>query len=39
MTNMRDYQLDKLMENPDAPIPDNIRVLRDEDIDRYGYFC
>lgn len=32
--NMRDYQLDKLMMNPDAPIPENVRIIRDEDIDR-----
>ncbi|XP_037868375.1 transcription elongation factor SPT6 [Bombyx mori] len=32
--NMRDYQLDKVMENPDAPIPENMRLVKDEDIER-----
>ncbi|CAH2250199.1 transcription elongation factor SPT6 [Pararge aegeria] len=32
--NMRNYQLDKLMADPDAPIPENMRLIRDEDIDR-----
>ncbi|XP_050684543.1 transcription elongation factor SPT6 [Leptidea sinapis] len=32
--NMREYQLDKVMENPDAPIPDTMRLIKDEDIDR-----
>lgn len=32
--NMRNCQLDKIMENPDAPIPDDIRVLKDDDFDR-----
>ncbi|XP_050557944.1 transcription elongation factor SPT6 [Spodoptera frugiperda] len=32
--NMREYQLDKVMENPDAPIPDNMRLIKDEDIER-----
>ncbi|XP_041765514.1 transcription elongation factor SPT6 [Anopheles merus] len=31
---MRNYQLDKLMENPDAPIPEDMRVIRDEDLSR-----
>lgn len=31
---MRSYQLDQLMANPDAPIPDNVRVMKDEDINR-----
>lgn len=31
---MRNYQLDKIMANPDAPIPDDMRVMKDEDIDR-----
>ncbi|XP_041979251.1 transcription elongation factor SPT6 [Aricia agestis] len=32
--NMREFQLDKVMENPDAPIPDNMRLIKDEDIER-----
>uniref|UniRef100_A0A182J0J1 Transcription elongation factor SPT6 n=1 Tax=Anopheles atroparvus TaxID=41427 RepID=A0A182J0J1_ANOAO len=32
--NMRNYQLDKLMETPDAPIPEDMRVIRDEDLTR-----
>ncbi|XP_055642141.1 transcription elongation factor SPT6 isoform X2 [Toxorhynchites rutilus septentrionalis] len=32
--NMRNYQLDKIMEKPDDPIPDTMRVIKDEDIDR-----
>ncbi|XP_058061525.1 transcription elongation factor SPT6 [Anopheles bellator] len=32
--NMRNYQLDKLMETPDAPIPEEMRVIRDEDLER-----
>ncbi|CAH1116319.1 unnamed protein product [Phaedon cochleariae] len=31
---MRSYQLDVLMKDPDAPIPDNIRVMTDLDIER-----
>ncbi|KAG8224517.1 hypothetical protein J437_LFUL004208 [Ladona fulva] len=31
---MRNYQLDQLMKAPDAPIADNVRVMKDEDIDR-----
>ncbi|XP_068086670.1 transcription elongation factor SPT6 [Anabrus simplex] len=31
---MRDYQAEQLMKNPDAPIPDSVRVLKEEDIDR-----
>ncbi|XP_028156739.1 transcription elongation factor SPT6 [Ostrinia furnacalis] len=34
LENMREYQLDKVMENPDAPIPDTMRLIRDEDIER-----
>ncbi|XP_060803163.1 transcription elongation factor SPT6 [Amyelois transitella] len=34
LENMRDYQLDKVMQNPDAPIPENMRLIRDEDIER-----
>lgn len=38
---MRNYQLDLLMVNPDAPIPDNVRLIKDDDIDRYNKinFC
>ncbi|XP_044731246.1 transcription elongation factor SPT6 isoform X2 [Chrysoperla carnea] len=32
--NMRSYQLDKIMENPDAPIPDDMRLIKDDDIER-----
>lgn len=31
---MRSYQLDEIMKNPDAPLPDGIRVIKEEDIDR-----
>ncbi|XP_071442779.1 transcription elongation factor SPT6 isoform X2 [Hetaerina americana] len=31
---MRNYQLDQLMKAPDAPIADNVRVMKDEDIER-----
>ncbi|KAK0178826.1 hypothetical protein PV327_007674 [Microctonus hyperodae] len=31
---MRNFQLDEIMKNPDAPLPDNIRVIKEEDIDR-----
>ncbi|XP_043269768.1 transcription elongation factor SPT6 isoform X2 [Venturia canescens] len=31
---MRNYQLDQIMKNPDAPLPDNVRVIKEEDIDR-----
>ncbi|XP_065172067.1 transcription elongation factor SPT6 isoform X2 [Atheta coriaria] len=31
---MRSYQLDQLMKNPDAPIPDNVRVMKDSDVER-----
>nr|CAI5827545.1 unnamed protein product [Callosobruchus analis] len=31
---MRSYQMDQLMKNPDAPIPDNVRVMKDCDIER-----
>ncbi|XP_045772397.1 transcription elongation factor SPT6 [Maniola jurtina] len=32
--NMREYQLDKVMADPDAPIPETMRLIRDEDIER-----
>lgn len=32
--NMRNHQLDQVMENPDAVIPDEIRIMKDEDFDR-----
>ncbi|XP_045447974.1 transcription elongation factor SPT6 [Melitaea cinxia] len=32
--NMREFQLDKVMADPDAPIPDNMRLIKDEDIER-----
>ncbi|XP_039292182.1 transcription elongation factor SPT6 isoform X2 [Nilaparvata lugens] len=31
---MRDYQADQLMKDIDSPIPDSVRVIKDEDIDR-----
>lgn len=31
---MRSYQLDELMKDPDAPIPEHIRVMKDSDIER-----
>jgi transcription elongation factor SPT6 len=31
---MRSYQLDQIMKDPDAPIPENVRLIRDSDIDR-----
>nr|XP_023025243.1 transcription elongation factor SPT6 isoform X1 [Leptinotarsa decemlineata]XP_023025244.1 transcription elongation factor SPT6 isoform X2 [Leptinotarsa decemlineata] len=31
---MRSYQLDILMKDPDAPIPDNVRVMKDSDIEQ-----
>ncbi|XP_049873145.1 transcription elongation factor SPT6 [Pectinophora gossypiella] len=34
LENMREFQLDKLMVNPDAPIPENMRLIKDEDIER-----
>lgn len=33
---MRDYQAEQLMKEPDKPIPDCVRLLKDEDIDRWG---
>ncbi|XP_043252748.1 transcription elongation factor SPT6-like isoform X1 [Colletes gigas] len=31
---MRNFQLDEIMKNPDAPLPENIRVIKDDDIER-----
>ncbi|KAI4456284.1 transcription elongation factor spt6 [Holotrichia oblita] len=31
---MRTYQIDQIMKDPDAPIPENIRVMKDGDIER-----
>lgn len=31
---MRNFQLDEIMKNPDAPLPDSVRVIKEEDIDR-----
>lgn len=31
---MREYQLDKIMANPDSSLPDDIRIIKDDDIDR-----
>ena len=30
---MRDFQLDRIMLTPDDPIPDDVRIIRDDDID------
>jgi hypothetical protein len=35
---MRDYQAEQLMKECDKPIPDSVRLLKDEDIDRYYTF-
>lgn len=31
---MRDYQAELLMKNIDSPLPENVRVLSEDDIDR-----
>lgn len=31
---MRSYQLDQVMKDPDALIPDHVRVIKDGDIER-----
>ncbi|XP_033218943.1 transcription elongation factor SPT6 isoform X2 [Belonocnema kinseyi] len=31
---MKNYQLDEIMKNPDAPLPDSLRVIKDNDIER-----
>ncbi|KOC62569.1 Transcription elongation factor SPT6 [Habropoda laboriosa] len=31
---MRNYQLDEIMKNPDAPLPDNVRLIKDDDVER-----
>lgn len=31
---MKNFQLEELMKNPDAPLPENLRVIKDEDIER-----
>ena len=31
---MKNYQLDEIMKNPDAPLPENLRVIKDNDIER-----
>ncbi|OAD54023.1 Transcription elongation factor SPT6 [Eufriesea mexicana] len=31
---MRNFQLDNIMKNPDAPLPDNVRLIKDDDIER-----
>ena len=31
---MKNYQLDEIMKNPDAPLPDSLRVIKDDDIER-----
>ncbi|ENN77904.1 hypothetical protein YQE_05581, partial [Dendroctonus ponderosae] len=30
---MRSYQMDQIMQDPDAPIPDNVRLLKESDIE------
>ncbi|XP_057340460.1 transcription elongation factor SPT6-like [Microplitis mediator] len=32
--NMRDFQLGELMKNPDAPLSDQVRVIKDQDIEQ-----
>ncbi|CAH1399960.1 unnamed protein product [Nezara viridula] len=34
MEKMRDYQAEQLMKDIDAPIPDHVRVIKDDDIER-----
>ncbi|CAG2068164.1 unnamed protein product [Timema podura] len=37
---MRDYQAEQIMKDPDAPIPDNVRVMKEEDLDSFwDTFC
>lgn len=31
---MRNYIVDRVMKNPDAPLPEDLRLLKDEDIER-----
>lgn len=31
---IRDHQLEKLMKDPDAPVPSDMRLVKDDDIDR-----
>lgn len=31
---MRSYQVNKIMEDPDAPLADDMRIIKDEDIER-----
>ncbi|XP_076244162.1 transcription elongation factor SPT6 isoform X2 [Calliopsis andreniformis] len=31
---MRNFQLDEIMKNPDSPLPDSVRVIKDDDIER-----
>lgn len=31
---MRSYQLDQIMSDPDAPIPEHVRVMKDDDFER-----
>ncbi|XP_066596697.1 transcription elongation factor SPT6 isoform X2 [Prorops nasuta] len=31
---MRNYQLDEIMKNPDDPLTDSVRVIKDDDIER-----
>ncbi|XP_012270306.1 transcription elongation factor SPT6 [Orussus abietinus] len=31
---MRNHQLDEIMKNPDAPLPESVRVIKDEDLER-----
>ena len=31
---MKNYQLDEIMKNPDAPLPEGMRVIKDDDIQR-----
>lgn len=31
---MRNYQLDEVMKNPDAPLPESVRIIKEDDIDQ-----
>lgn len=31
---MKNFQLEEIMKNPDAPLPENLRVIKDEDVER-----
>lgn len=31
---IRDFQMDRLLKNPDSPVPSDMRIIKDDDIDR-----